>query len=332
MLVKRMAFGDVAEQMDRARRAQNLSVRATAKLVETPHTTVQGWLTGRHRPTPALRPQFEALMRKLGVDAEIPGDWWEMDVALSHMRDGGSPYVGLRPFTVDDSSIYFGREREATRLAEHIRRIADPNGLVVVLGASGSGKSSLLAAGLVAGQCGAEGVLAGWSATVVTWANVDELPPDPPRLVVIDQFEEVLRLPDAEVGPAVGRVSALAGRTSVVLGVRSDAFARLSEFPEFAEALQQPLLVSPMTDAELRDAIVRPAESRASRWTPALSRSSCGRRVAFRHSGCSTPGVKRVASHVGGRHIQRADGRGLPAVGWHLVRHRGTVGGRLRTA
>ena len=239
-------------------------------MVETPHTTVQGWLTGRHRPTPALRPQFEALMRKLGVDAEIPGDWWEMDVALSHMRDGGSPYVGLRPFTVDDSSIYFGREREATRLAEHIRRIADPNGLVVVLGASGSGKSSLLAAGLVAGQCGAEGVLAGWSATVVTWANVDELPPDPPRLVVIDQFEEVLRLPDAEVGPAVGRVSALAGRTSVVLGVRSDAFARLSEFPEFAEALQQPLLVSPMTDAELRDAIVRPAESRGIQVDPGL--------------------------------------------------------------
>lgn len=58
----------------------------------------------------------------------------------------GSPFPGLRAFTTLDAPIFFGRTRET---AELIRRVAEKP-LVGVIGASGSGKSSLVAAGLVA--------------------------------------------------------------------------------------------------------------------------------------------------------------------------------------
>lgn len=57
----------------------------------------------------------------------------------------GSPFPGLRSFTDADASIYVGREHEVDELADRV--IQWP--LVAVVGASGSGKSSLLGAGLL---------------------------------------------------------------------------------------------------------------------------------------------------------------------------------------
>lgn len=57
----------------------------------------------------------------------------------------GSPFPGLRAFTPDDAPIFFGRGRETDEL---IRKVAE-NRFVAVVGASGSGKSSLVAAGLL---------------------------------------------------------------------------------------------------------------------------------------------------------------------------------------
>jgi hypothetical protein len=55
------------------------------------------------------------------------------------------PYPGLRPFDPQESDIFFGRERN---VADVRKRLADER-IVVVLGGSGSGKSSLLRAGLL---------------------------------------------------------------------------------------------------------------------------------------------------------------------------------------
>jgi energy-coupling factor transporter ATP-binding protein EcfA2 len=57
----------------------------------------------------------------------------------------GSPFPGLRAFTPDDAPIFFGRGRETDAL---VRMVADAR-FVAVVGASGSGKSSLVAAGLL---------------------------------------------------------------------------------------------------------------------------------------------------------------------------------------
>ncbi|MEM9153361.1 MAG: ATP-binding protein, partial [Cyanobacteria bacterium P01_F01_bin.3] len=56
-----------------------------------------------------------------------------------------SPYQGLRRFNTKDSSRFFGR---ATAIAD-LRETVNHNSLTLVLGASGSGKSSLVRAGLM---------------------------------------------------------------------------------------------------------------------------------------------------------------------------------------
>src|SRR6516225_5701988 len=61
----------------------------------------------------------------------------------------GCPYRGLLPFGEADAEVFYGRERLAAELAAKTAARAAGGGLVVVTGASGSGKSSLLRAGLL---------------------------------------------------------------------------------------------------------------------------------------------------------------------------------------
>jgi hypothetical protein len=59
----------------------------------------------------------------------------------------GSPFPGLRTFTPADEPIFFGRERETDFLVE---KLADARcRFLLVVGTSGSGKSSLVGAGLI---------------------------------------------------------------------------------------------------------------------------------------------------------------------------------------
>jgi hypothetical protein len=57
----------------------------------------------------------------------------------------GSPFPGLQAFQERHEPIFFGREQEIYRLAEMVRQ----KPLVAVIGASGSGKSSLIQAGVI---------------------------------------------------------------------------------------------------------------------------------------------------------------------------------------
>jgi hypothetical protein len=59
--------------------------------------------------------------------------------------DTNNPYVGLRPFDVDESLLFFGRNDQTMEL---LQRLHDHH-FVAVVGSSGCGKSSLLRAGLI---------------------------------------------------------------------------------------------------------------------------------------------------------------------------------------
>ena len=60
--------------------------------------------------------------------------------------DGKSPYPGLLSFDQEYAELFFGRDRE---VAEVIAKMCEPDGrFLVISGASGSGKSSLVGAGL----------------------------------------------------------------------------------------------------------------------------------------------------------------------------------------
>jgi formylglycine-generating enzyme required for sulfatase activity len=62
-----------------------------------------------------------------------------------------SPYRGLRPLEADDAGIFFGREAPIVLAIDQLRGLTEaaPPRLLVVLGASGAGKSSFLRAGLL---------------------------------------------------------------------------------------------------------------------------------------------------------------------------------------
>jgi WD40 repeat protein/class 3 adenylate cyclase len=59
---------------------------------------------------------------------------------------GAAPFKGLQFFDVEDSELFFGRETLAAKL---MKRLQEANFLSVIIGASGSGKSSLVRAGVV---------------------------------------------------------------------------------------------------------------------------------------------------------------------------------------
>jgi WD40 repeat protein len=61
----------------------------------------------------------------------------------------GSPYRGLLPFGENDARVFYGRERVTADLAVMVSHQATRGGVMVVSGASGAGKSSLLRAGLM---------------------------------------------------------------------------------------------------------------------------------------------------------------------------------------
>ncbi|HEX9923690.1 MAG TPA: hypothetical protein VGD99_13615, partial [Anaerolineae bacterium] len=56
-----------------------------------------------------------------------------------------NPYQGLAAFREADASVFFGRERFTAELVDNVRN----KPLVMVLGPSGSGKSSIVFAGLI---------------------------------------------------------------------------------------------------------------------------------------------------------------------------------------
>lgn len=66
---------------------------------------------------------------------------------LIHIPDGVCPYKGLRFFDVEDATYFYGREVLTQKLIQHVQ--VGKGNFLAVLGVSGSGKSSLLRAGLI---------------------------------------------------------------------------------------------------------------------------------------------------------------------------------------
>src|SRR5215831_105658 len=56
-----------------------------------------------------------------------------------------NPFVGLRPFESDESLLFFGRHEQTLELLQRLHE----HHFVAVVGSSGSGKSSLIKAGLI---------------------------------------------------------------------------------------------------------------------------------------------------------------------------------------
>ncbi|MFD4878914.1 hypothetical protein ACFWOB_36880 [Streptomyces sp. NPDC058420] len=183
------------------------------------------------------------------------------------------PYRGLARYEPADRQLFFGRDR----LLDEVSEMVCGNRFAVLFGASGSGKSSLLRAGLVPRlqeriaarkEPAALRILAPGARPATTYGHL--LTPaegEPESWVVVDQFEEVFTLcrDEAERARFIDLLLTArdpASRLRVVVAVRSDFAARCAEYRQQTNSLREAsLLVGPMTADELRDAVVRPAQA-----------------------------------------------------------------------
>lgn len=149
--------GEFARRLTRLREEAGLTVRDVAAAVDVPSSTIGGYFGGRHLP-PAR--QLDLLPRMLAVcgirDPDVVALWV---AALARVRrapgrryrEETAPYRGLASFQEADTEWFFGREDLTERLVAMLGKCyAAGGGLLVVVGPSGSGKSSLLRAGLLA--------------------------------------------------------------------------------------------------------------------------------------------------------------------------------------
>lgn len=66
---------DFAKRVNDARLARHLSVRAVARLAGVPAATAQGWLSGEHQPSRALRVNYVNLVGHLGLINQLPEEF-----------------------------------------------------------------------------------------------------------------------------------------------------------------------------------------------------------------------------------------------------------------
>ncbi len=218
--------------------------------------------------------------RRAGLRAaedELAGD---VVVALEAARERAQvpadvvvcPFKGLAAFEPEDAAFFFGRER---LVAEMVARLAGAPMLGLV-GPSGSGKSSVLRAGLLPAL--RQGVLPGSEGWAIALLRPGEHPlralhdatsaaaPDGRLVLAVDQLEEAFvacRDEDERAAfmDALVRSARDPRRRAVVLvAVRADFYGRCAAYPELWRLLganQTP--VGPMRRDELRSAIELPA-------------------------------------------------------------------------
>jgi len=219
----------------------------------------------------------------------------------SHQWDPSrTPYPGLDSYTADEAAVFFGREEQAEELATRLHGEGRDR-FVVVVGASGSGKSSLVQAGVlprltarrwivlptitpggdpVAALARAAGgdpeqlrgdpeALAG----MIARTRQDAGRPRSKTLLLVDQGEELFTLAGEHERTRFLRSIDTAVRDDrrlwVILTIRIEHLGDFLDTP-YAGLFRRPLALGALNDAELRSAITGPADLVGLEFTPGL--------------------------------------------------------------
>ncbi len=218
------------------------------------------------------------------------------------------PYRGLLAFEPSDRHLFFGREDV---VADLLARVAAGQ-LLAVVGASGSGKTSLLRAGLIAAVDEGEVGAAASARLMHPGANPPlDLGDAERELLVVDQFEELYTQCDDAERRERFVANLLARPGPVVIGLRADFYGELSTDAELAAAVAgNQVLLGPMRDDDLRRAIAEPARLAGLRLEPGLV-DLVLRDVA------GEPGALPLMSHALRETWERRNGRTLTVAAYH---------------
>lgn len=288
----RGGFGGVAQQLLSPRGGNLAAVVASTFPLDAEHSTTAA--AAFYRALAAGKSPEEALASDT---AEADWTWaflelWARPGALGGTKQRAafqfvSPYRGLSSFTERDADLFFGRRAEVAELLGILR--TEP--AVGVVGDSGSGKTSLLQAGLV--NAVRQGGLAGldrWrivslrpgyrpsQALLAALKPGDQTPPTPaalaaalraddrPLLVIFDQFEEAFTLardPDDARNMTEALADLVAERPDrfrLVIGMRSEFLGQSAGLPGLSRLLRRPWVLRPPGTDNLRDIVAGPAE------------------------------------------------------------------------
>ena len=226
-------------------------------------------------------------------------------LAMLSERGGGEsarPYRWLEAFREDDARWFYGRDREIARL----RLLLDSRPVVVLAGASGAGKSSLVRAGLLPrlveehwrvvtlrARHDSAGELIGRLASIDGWREHPGRVGDRLRadlrggrmLIFVDQAEQLVRWPPGDREAFLGALLAAAddadGPIRLVLAVRDDFLIELARSTALRDELGRSLMLLGPPDAEeLTASLVEPARGLDVTFEPGLAEDVVGALLA----------------------------------------------------
>lgn len=194
----------------------------------------------------------------------------------------GVPFKFLDSYTIDDKNIFFGRDNET----EDIFRKLYSGKLLLVYGKSGTGKSSIINCGLISkipqediftinircGRKACDNFVSGIKK--YSDANLDkplEILEDifyehsKPIALVFDQFEEIFILSDEEerlkLARELSEILKSRLKINIVLVIREEYFANLTEFEEFLPGLYgNRTRIERMSKSSAKEAIIKPCK------------------------------------------------------------------------
>jgi WD40 repeat protein/transcriptional regulator with XRE-family HTH domain/energy-coupling factor transporter ATP-binding protein EcfA2 len=245
---------------------------------------------------------------------------------------GIAPYKGLLFFGELDANLFFGRETLTAHLADRVNDLVmdSSSGFLAVVGASGSGKSSLVRAGLALAV-----KQAGWNTCIFTpGANPLEaleiqLEADQDRaqserlLILVDQFEETFTLCRAEservsfIEKLLSLAQEPSRRVTVVIALRADFYSHCAQYPLLRRAIAaEQEYIGQMTADELRRAIEEPARQNGWEFERGLVDVLLND-IGAQNAGEPEPGALPLLSHALLATWEHRRGRTLTLDGYH---------------
>jgi WD40 repeat protein/energy-coupling factor transporter ATP-binding protein EcfA2 len=191
--------------------------------------------------------------------------------------DRTNPYLGLSAFEAEQEKYFYGREEAIRTLITHLTN----SRFLSILGYSGSGKSSLIKAGLLP-QLSRDRIPGSsqWSVESFTpgkhpWRKLLDILAQPrdqnqPFIIFIDQFEEVFTLCEDEserqsfIRLIAEEMNDSERKSRMIIALRGDFLSRCANYPDVLNLINHipttTYIVKSLGIEELPEAIEKPAE------------------------------------------------------------------------